>query len=149
MRLLAWLLLACLAFAPRAFAQAQPEVRFGAVPPLPQTVSPPVLQTAPLPDLGDSSSADLSPQAERRLGESVMREIRRDPQYLDDPEIAEYLNGLGGRLVAVAPGARQDFEFFAIRDTSINAFALPGGFIGVHTGLITSSDTESEIASVL
>jgi predicted Zn-dependent protease len=145
MRFLAWLLLTCLAFAPRAFAQVQPEPRFGQVPPTP----PPVLQTAPLPDLGDSSSADLSPQAERRLGESVMREIRRDPQYLDDPEVAEYLNGLGGRLVAAAPGARQDFEFFAIRDTSINAFALPGGFIGVHTGLITSSDTESEIASVL
>ena len=139
------MLVASLAFAPRAFAQGQPEPRFGPVPPAPT----PVLQTAPLPDLGDASSADLSPQMERRLGESVMREIRRDPQYLDDPEVAEYLNGLGGRLVAAAPGARQDFEFFAIRDASINAFALPGGFIGVHSGLITASDSESEIASVL
>jgi predicted Zn-dependent protease len=78
-----------------------------------------------------------------------MREIRRDPEYLDDPEVAEYLNALGARLVAAAPGARQDFEFFAVRDSAINAFALPGGFIGVNSGLISISDSESEVASVL
>jgi predicted Zn-dependent protease len=128
MRFLAWLLAASLAFLPRAFAQNSP---------------------VQLPDLGDASGSELSLPTERRLGESVMREIRRDPDYLDDPEIAEYLNGLGARLVAAAPGARQDFELFAIRDSSINAFALPGGFIGVHTGLISASDNESEIASVL
>ena len=151
MKFLAWMLLASLACAPRAFAQGSSGPRFGPVPPAPSMPPPPsmVLQPAPLPDLGDSSMADLSPQNERRLGESVMREIRHDPQYLDDPEVAEYLNTLGGSLVAVAPGARQDFEFFALRDSSINAFALPGGFIGVHTGLITVSDTESELASVL
>jgi len=142
---LACLLVALLACVPRAFAQGQAEPRFGQVPP----AAPAPLQAAPLPDLGDSSIADLSPQQERRLGETVMRDIRRDPAYLDDPEVAEYLNSLGGRLVAASPGARQDFEFFAIRDSSINAFALPGGFVGVHTGLIVSSDTESEIASVL
>lgn len=145
MRFLSWLLALTLAFAPRAFAQGDAGTRYGPVPP----ASPPPLPAAPLPELGDSSSADLTPQQERRLGEAVMREIRRDPQYLDDPEVAEYLNGLGGRLVAATPGARQDFEFFGIRDSSINAFALPGGFIGVHTGLITASDSESEIASVL
>jgi len=91
----------------------------------------------------------LSLQAERRLGEQVMRDIRRDPAYLDDPEISEYLNALGARLVAASPGARQDFEFFAVRDNSINAFALPGGFVGVNTGLVSASDNESEIASVL
>ncbi len=144
MRFLVRLLAVCLAFAPRAFAQGEAGTRYGPVPP-----APPAQQSAPLPELGDASSADLSPQQERRLGETVMREIRRDPQYLDDPEIAEYLNGLGGTLVAAAPGARQDFEFFGIRDSTINAFALPGGFIGVHTGLITASDNESEIASVL
>jgi predicted Zn-dependent protease len=144
MRFLAWLLAFCLAFAPRAFAQGEAGTRYGPVPP-----APPAQQSAPLPELGDASSAELSAQQERRLGETVMREIRRDPQYLDDPEIAEYLNGLGGALVAAAPGARQDFEFFGIRDSSINAFALPGGFIGVHTGLISASENESEIASVL
>jgi len=144
MRFLAWLLAVTLACTPRAFAQGDSGSRYGQVPVAPL---PPPGST--LPELGDSSSADLTPQQERRLGEAVMREIRRDPQYLDDPEIAEYLNSLGGKLVAATPGARQDFEFFAIREASINAFALPGGFIGVHTGLITASDSESEIASVL
>jgi predicted Zn-dependent protease len=103
-----------------------------------------------LPDLGDISSATLSPQMERRIGESVVRSIRlRDPTYLDDPEVQDYLRKTGGRLVEANPDARGDFEFFAMRDPSINAFALPGGFIGVHTGLITASDTESELASVL
>jgi len=102
-----------------------------------------------LPDLGDVSSEVLSPQMERRLGESIMRDIRRDPDYVDDPEVQEYLGILGARLVAASPGARGEFEFFGIRDASVNAFAMPGGFIGVHTGLVTASDTESELASVL
>jgi len=118
---------------PRAFAQPLP----------PQTA-------APLPDLGGSGSAALSPGMERRLGESVMREIRsRDPTYVEDPEVSEYLSQMGARLSAVMSGARYDFEFFVIRDPSINAFALPGGFVGVHTGLVSAADTESELAAVL
>src|SRR6185437_15948155 len=65
--------------------------------------------------------------------------------YVDDPEVSDYLSQLGSRLT----GGRQDFEFFAIRDPTINAFALPGGFVGVQTGLITTAETESELASVL
>jgi len=127
MRFLAWLLAAALAFTPRAFAQSQP-----------------------LPDLGDSGASELPPATERRIGESIMRDIRaRDPAFLDDPEIADYLNSLGARLASSAPGARADFEFFPLRDSTVNAFALPGGFIGVHTGLISASDNESEVASVL
>jgi predicted Zn-dependent protease len=103
-----------------------------------------------LPDLGDSASADLPPQLERRIGESIVRQIRqREPSYVDDAEVVDYLSVLGARLIAVAPGTRYDFEFFGIRDASINAFALPGGFIGVHTGLVTSSESESEVAAVL
>lgn len=103
-----------------------------------------------LPDLGDSSSGVLSPQLERKLGESVMRDIRlNEPNFVDDPEINEYLNALGYKLLSSIPGARLDFDFFAVREPSINAFALPGGFVGVHTGLLTSADTESELASVL
>jgi predicted Zn-dependent protease len=86
---------------------------------------------------------------ERRIGESIMRDIRRDPSYIDDPEVAEYLGSVGARLTSETAGARHDFEFFAMRDPSINAFALPGGFVGVHSGLLTASDTESELASVL
>ena len=103
-----------------------------------------------LPDLGDSSASVLSPQLERKLGESVMRDIRQnEPNFVDDPEINEYLNALGYKLLSAIPGARLDFDFFAVREPSINAFALPGGFVGVHTGLLTSADTESEVASVL
>lgn len=103
-----------------------------------------------LPDLGDASSATLSPLMERRMGESIARDIRlREPAYLDDPEVQDYLRTLGARLVAASEGARHDFEFFALRDPSVNAFALPGGYIGVHAGLVALSDTESELASVL
>ncbi|HSA88997.1 MAG TPA: M48 family metalloprotease [Burkholderiales bacterium] len=103
-----------------------------------------------LPDLGGTADAGLAPQTERRIGESIMRDIRfRDPNYLDDPEVTDYLQTLGTRLAQHAAGARQDFEFFAMRDPSINAFALPGGFVGVHTGLLAAAETESEVASVL
>ncbi|MGH8745795.1 MAG: M48 family metallopeptidase, partial [Burkholderiales bacterium] len=106
-------------------------------------------QNLNLPDLGGVADIALSPQAERRLGESIMRDIRRDPDYVEDPEISDYLNTLGDKLVNALPGANQDFEFFAVRDPTINAFALPGGFVGVNTGLIRIADNESELASVL
>ena len=104
---------------------------------------------AGLPDLGESSAADLSPALERRIGEQVIREIRwREPAYLDDPQVESYLTGLGNRLVAASNGAGS-FQFFALRDPTLNAFAMPGGYIGVHTGLILSARSESELASVL
>lgn len=102
-----------------------------------------------LPDLGDISQSTLAPIQERRLGESIMREIRSDPSYLEDSEVHEYLNSIGYRLAANSPDSRQDFEFFPINDNAINAFALPGGFIGIHTGLILAAQTESELASAM
>ncbi|MFC4520747.1 M48 family metalloprotease [Cupriavidus pinatubonensis] len=113
-----------------------------------------------LPDMGDPSTAALSPDMEKRLGDRIIRDIRRDPQYVPDPLLSDYLNALGYRLVQAA--RRQNisgstgagtfatgFDLFAVRDRSINAFALPGGYIGVHTGLLVQSETESELASVL
>ncbi|MBX3651696.1 MAG: M48 family metallopeptidase [Burkholderiales bacterium] len=102
-----------------------------------------------LPELGDVSATAISPIDEYRLGESIMREIRRDPAYLDDPEVADYANSLGNRLVARSDASRQEFEFFLVRDPQINAFALPGGFIGIHTGLILAAQSESEVAGVV
>ncbi len=102
-----------------------------------------------LPDLGDESQALLTPAAERKMGESVVRQIRAAGAYLEDPEVNDYLNVLGNRLVAAVPSEQMDFEFFAVGDPSINAFALPGGFIGVNTGLILLAQTESELAAVL
>ncbi|MEP6607704.1 MAG: M48 family metalloprotease [Burkholderiaceae bacterium] len=112
--------------------------------------APPALsQTIDLPALGDASSEELSPATERRLGEQIMQEVRRDPDYLSDSETTEYLNHLGYQLVAFSPSRSLDFVFFAIRDPMLNAFALPGGFIGVHTGLILAAQTESELAGVM
>jgi predicted Zn-dependent protease len=102
-----------------------------------------------LPKLGDPSGDELSPQAERRLGDSIMRQVRRDPSYLDDAELVDYLNRFAASLVATPSAGGGGFEFFAIREPTINAFALPGGFIGVHTGLISAAESESEIAAVL
>ncbi|MEO8506945.1 MAG: M48 family metalloprotease [Betaproteobacteria bacterium] len=103
----------------------------------------------PLPDLGDSSQAAMTPAQERKIGEAIMRQIRAQGGYLQDPEVNDYLNELGHRLVAASHDTKQDFEFFAVPDPQINAFALPGGFIGVHTGLILLAQNESELASVL
>lgn len=103
-----------------------------------------------LPELGEAAQADLSPQLERRIGEQIMRDFRlRDPGYVDDPEIQAYLGELGARLVAASPEAQRDIQFFAVRDSTLNAFALPGGFVGVHTGLIAAAQSESELAGVL
>jgi predicted Zn-dependent protease len=102
-----------------------------------------------LPELGDPSGSDMSLAQERRLGESVVRDIRLSGGYLEDPEVNGYLNELGNRLVTAIPGAPFDFEFFAVNDPTINAFALPGGYVGVNTGLILLTQTESELASVL
>jgi predicted Zn-dependent protease len=102
-----------------------------------------------LPDLGDVSQTALSPVQERKLGEGIMGQIRSNPAYLDDPEVTDYLDALGYRLVSNSPDAAAPFEFFAIEDSSINAFALPGGFVGVHSGLLLAAQSESELASVL
>ncbi len=102
-----------------------------------------------LPDLGDESQTVISPQMERQIGEQSMFQIRASEQYLSDPEVTDYLNRLGKRLVANSSEPSQPFEFFVIDDAAINAFALPGGFIGVNTGLIMLSQSESELASVL
>ena len=103
-----------------------------------------------LPELGDVASTELSPATERRVGQQIMTEIRwREPSYLDDPDIEFYLNQLGGRLVAASNEPSMEFHFFAINDNSVNAFAMFGGYIGVHTGLILTAQSESELAGVL
>jgi predicted Zn-dependent protease len=102
-----------------------------------------------LPELGDVSAAAISLADERRLGESIMLEIRRDPSYLDDAEVADYVNSLGSRLTARSDAVRQEFEFFVINDQQINAFALPGGFIGINSGLLLAAQSESEVAGVV
>lgn len=106
--------------------------------------------TQNLPSLGDSDSEDISPAVERRLGEFLMRAYRSNGLVYEDRETAEYLQQLGAKIVSTSPGAAGiDFEFFLVNDFSLNAFAMPGGFIGMHSGLIYAARNESELASVL
>ena len=103
-----------------------------------------------LPELGDAAGAILSASMEKRIGEEAYRDFRyRDANYLDDPEIIRYVNDLGGKLVAASPERHQGFEFFVLQENSINAFAMPGGYIGLHTGLLLAAQSESEVAGVL
>lgn len=102
-----------------------------------------------LPDLGDASQTVLTPLQERQIGRQSMLQIRAGKQFLDDAEINDYLNQLGAKLVENSPEPSLDFEFFAINDYNINAFAMPGGFIGVNAGLLLTAQSESELASVL
>lgn len=102
-----------------------------------------------LPDLGDISQVIISPQQEKMMGEQTMLQIRASGAYLEDAEVSDYLNTLGHRLTSNSSEPAQAFEFFALDDPNINAFALPGGFIGVNSGLILTAQSESELASVL
>ena len=118
----------------------------------------PVAAQVRLPTLGDPASQDFSIATERQLGDAIMREIRADPDYLDDPVLLEYLQSLLAPLVAQARvrgnisadvDARLAWEPFLVRDRSVNAFALPGGYMGVHLGLIAMTAAPAELASVL
>ncbi len=111
-----------------------------------------------LPALGDAATEDFGVATERRIGEQIMREIRRDPAYLDDPQLLEYVQGIWTPLVGesrreghVTPDidGRFAWEAFLVRDRSVNAFALPGGYVGVHLGLIAVTGSRDELASVL
>jgi predicted Zn-dependent protease len=102
-----------------------------------------------LPDLGDASAATLSESQERTIGNRIMRDLRVDPAFVDDPEVADYIAGLGTRLMSVADTPRRDVTYFVVQDDNINAFALVGGHIGVHSALFTLTQNESELAGVV
>ena len=108
----------------------------------------PVL-AADLPELGEVSRQYFSDQEEQALGRAIMRDVYADPRYLDDPQIESYLNQLGYKLVSVSARNQREFTFFVVGDPTINAFAMPGGNIGIHTGLLLAAQSESELASVV
>ncbi len=102
-----------------------------------------------LPDIGDSTGAILSPEFERRLGQSFLNHVRRHTPIQDDPEIETYIQSIGYRLVANSDTNERQFTFFVINDSLINAFAAPGGIVGINAGVILNSATESELAAVM
>ena len=111
---------------------------------------------AQLPTLGDG--LEMTSAAERKLGDRIARELYRDPDLIDDPVLAEYVQGIWQPLLAAARargelGAEIDdrfaWEVLLGRDRTVNAFALPGGYLGVHLGLIAVVGSRDELASVL
>src|SRR5690606_36976971 len=102
-----------------------------------------------LPDIGSPAQATLTLQDEYQIGRMIVRGLRDQDQILDDPEVAEYIASLGHRLSSHAHDGSQRFNFFVVKDTAVNAFALPGGFIGVNIGLLLETKNESELAGVL
>lgn len=110
-------------------------------------LGPPVQST--LPDLGSSANTVITKADEYQLGRMMMRNLRQENAYFDDPETTEYLQSVGSRIAVEAQDGGQSFTFFGVRDKAINAFALPGGFIGMNTGLITRTSSESELAGVM
>ena len=102
-----------------------------------------------LPDIGTPASTTLSLIDEYKIGLMIVRSLRDAGQIVEDPEVTEYLQALGMRLASNAHEGAHRFTFFAIRDAGINAFALPGGFIGVNAGLVTATRSEGELAGVL
>ncbi|AQS51220.1 peptidase [Paenalcaligenes hominis] len=107
-------------------------------------------QPAGIPSMGSASGAELSPNLERTLGDAIMEQGRRDPHYVAEPVITQYLTQLGQKLAKHSPvPLHYPIQVFGMRDASINAFALPGGYVGINTGLITAAESESELASVV
>ena len=103
-----------------------------------------------LPDMGEPADSALSPVEEQLLGAQFMRQIRARLPLVRDVQITEYIQELGDRLVLSAgksdPGK---FTFFVIDDPQINAFAIPGGYVGINSGLIAAMAHEEQLASVV
>lgn len=108
-----------------------------------------VVHAAELPDMGSPAQATITLEDEYRIGRMIVRGLRDSDQILDDPEVADYIQSLGTRLSSQAHDGRQRFDFFIVRENVINAFALPGGFVGLNTGLLLETRNEGELASVV
>ena len=103
-----------------------------------------------LPQIGEPADAALSPAAEREIGKNFMRQIRAQVPVVRDIQIAEYLDAMGARLSAnVADSDTHEFTFFIIENPLINAFAIPGGYIGLNSGLIEAMNVEDQLAGVI
>ncbi|WP_243049442.1 M48 family metalloprotease [Dyella sp. RRB7] len=102
-----------------------------------------------LPDLGSSANALISPQEAQDYGAAMLRQMRALDMVVDDPMLDDYINNLGYRLVAGSEKPKEHFQFFIAKDPVINAFAAPGGYIAVNSGLIIITNSESELAGVM
>ena len=104
---------------------------------------------ADLPELGDPTLNSFSSKDERQLGLAFYRSLRANLPFVDDLQINYYLTSLGQRLASQSDAAGNSFHFFIIKAPTINAFAGPAAYIGIHTQLILEAQNESQLASVL
>ncbi len=102
-----------------------------------------------LPDMGDSSGTLITPAEEKEFGEAFFRSLHSQITINQDAEIQQYIQTIGGRLVINSDAPSNPFHFFVVMENNINAFAGPGGYIGVNSGLILITEAESELASVM
>ncbi len=115
------------------------------------SASPPAedIEKIQLPDMGDSSGTLISPVQEQELGEAFFRQLHAQVQINEDVEISHYIQSVGKNLVVTSDNPSQPFYFFVVLDNAINAFAGPGGYIGVNAGLFLMTEAESELTSVM
>lgn len=109
----------------------------------------PVMAESPLPDLGSVSASPLSPEQEYRLGRSWLRQLRGQVPALADPLTQEYAEDLVYRLASHSDLGTPDLAIILINSKDINAFAVPGGVIGLNAGLFLNAEQEDEVASVV
>ncbi len=102
-----------------------------------------------LPDMGDSSGTLITPAEEKELGEAFFRSLHAQININQDAEIQRYIQTIGEKLAANSDAPSNPFHFFVVMENDINAFAGPGGYIGVNSGLILITEAESELASVI
>jgi beta-barrel assembly-enhancing protease len=102
-----------------------------------------------LPDMGTPADSIITKTDEYQLGRMITRGLRDQNQVLEDPELSDYIQQLGSKLAAQTRAEVSAYQYFVVRDSTINAFALPGGFIGVNAGLMLMTNNESELASVV
>lgn len=103
-------------------------------------------QAYELPDLGERSATILAPQEEKKLGKEFMQKVRASLPMVDDVIINDYIQNLGKKLTK---GSKKSFNFFVVKDAGINAFAGPDANIGIYSGTIVATQSESELAAVL
>jgi predicted Zn-dependent protease len=102
-----------------------------------------------LPSFGDSTSGIISLDQERRLGQQFLRSIRAQAPTLDDPILQDFLEHLIYRLASHSQLEDRRLDIVIIRNGSLNAFAAPGGIVGVHDGLFRYAQTEHEMSAIL
>jgi predicted Zn-dependent protease len=116
---------------------------------VPMVLRPVIAADESLPDIGSPADTVLSKENEMIIGRSIYKSLRDADRLVSDPETQEYIQSVGQRIAANAQNGDFRFKFFVVDDPAINAFALPGGYIGIHSGLIMATKSESELAGVM